>query len=55
MGGICRFSDVREGEKGRKAEVESRKGAEMAGMPQPRSGEELLEEFFYFRELTSFS
>lgn len=55
MGDVCHFADVREAEKGRKAEVESRKEAHMAGMPQLRSGEELLEEFFYFRKLTSFS
>lgn len=54
MGDVCHFSHVRVGEKGRKAEVESRKEAHMAGMPQLRSGKELLEEIFNFRELTSF-
>lgn len=42
MGGVCHFCDVREEEKGRKAEVESRKEARMIGMPQLSSEEELL-------------
>lgn len=55
MGGVCHFSDVTEGEKEGRLRGRVGRRPTGAGMPRLNSGEELLEEFFHFKKLTSLS